>query len=135
MTDELRRLFDLLDGEAMARGSAGECSPPADVLESNAAVEITVDLPGVRSEHVHVAFARGAVLIAGTKGAKACSHADATFHLAERAFGRFARVVRLSGALDAGRARAVLAAGELRITIPRIEDRRGHEIRIPVETH
>ena len=134
MSDELRRLFDLIDSEALARGSAGECTPPVDVLESAAAVEITVDLPGVRKEHVQVAFARGAVLVAGTKGPIACSHADATFHLAERAFGRFARVVRLSGALDAGRAKAVLASGELRIVIPRIEDRRGREIRIPLET-
>ena len=134
MSDELRRLFDLLDGEAQARGSAGECSPPVDVIETPAAIEIAVDLPGVTKDDVHVAFARNAVLVAGTKGPKPCHHTDATFHLAERAFGRFARVVRLSGALDAGRARAALSGGELRIVIPRIDERRGGEIRIPIET-
>jgi HSP20 family protein len=134
MSDELRRLFDLLDGEARAGGSAGECSPPVDVIETPAAIEIAVDLPGVTKDDVHVAFARNAVLVAGTKGPKPCHHADATFHLAERAFGRFARVVRLSGALDGGRARAALSAGELRIVIPRIDERRGGEIRIPIET-
>jgi HSP20 family protein len=134
MSDELRRLFDFLDGETQSRGSAGECSPPIDVIETPAAIEIAVDLPGVNKEDVHVAFARNAVLIAGAKGPKPCHHADATFHLAERAFGRFARVVRLSGALDAGRARAALSGGELRIVIPRIDDRRGGEIRIPIET-
>jgi HSP20 family protein len=134
MTDELRQLFDLLDGDAQARGSAGECSPPIDVMETPAAVEIAVDLPGVDKDNLHVAFARNAVLVAGSKGPKACHHADATFHLAERAFGRFARVIRLTGALDAGRARAALSSGELRIVIPRIEERRGAEIRIPIET-
>ena len=134
MTDELRRLFDLLDGDAQTRGSAGECSPPVDVIETAAAIEIAVDLPGVDKKDVHVAFARNAVLVAGSKGPKACRHTDATFHLAERAFGRFARVVRLTGAVDAGRARAALSSGELRIVIPRIEERRGGEIRIPIET-
>jgi hypothetical protein len=33
--------------------------------------------------------------------------------------------VRLSGAFDAGRARATLSAGELRIVLPKIHDRRG----------
>lgn len=134
MSEELRRLFDMLDGEAQSRGSAGECTPPLDVLETPAAVEIAVDLPGVNKDDVHVVFARNTVLITGAKGPKPCRHTDATFHLAERAFGRFARVVRLTGAVDAGRAHAALSAGELRIVIPRIEERRGGEIRIPIET-
>jgi HSP20 family molecular chaperone IbpA len=58
--------------------------------------------------------------------------ADAAFHLAERGFGRFARAVRLAGAFDAGRARATLNAGELRVVLPRIDERRGSEIRIPI---
>jgi HSP20 family molecular chaperone IbpA len=40
--------------------------------------------------------------------------------------------VRLDGAFDAGRASASFTSGELRITIPRLEERRGREIRIPV---
>jgi HSP20 family molecular chaperone IbpA len=72
------------------------------------------------------------ILVAGTKVPKACAHGDATFQLAERCFGRFARAVRLAGAFDAGRANASLVAGELRIVLPRIEERRGRDIRIPV---
>ena len=77
---------------------------------------------------------RGTLLIAGTKRVSACGHTDAAFHLAERAFGRFARAIRIGGAVDAGRARVTLSAGELRITVPRIEERRGREIRLPIET-
>lgn len=132
--DDLQRLLDLLAGEGESAGAAGECAPPLDVVESDAAFELVMDLPGVARESLHVAFARGTVLIAGTKRPAACGHADATFHLAERAFGRFARAVRLTGAVDAGRASATLRAGELRITVPRIDERRGREIRIPIET-
>jgi HSP20 family protein len=134
MNDELRRLLDLLDTKAQAAGIAGEYTPSCDVLESPTVVEIVVDLPGVDRERLQIVFSRGTVLIAGTKRASVCSHSDAAFHLAERAFGRFARAVRISGAVDAGRARATLAAGELRIVLPRIADRRGGQIAIPVET-
>ena len=134
MGEELRRLFDLLDAQTSAGAPAGECNPPVDVVESPSQIEVTVDLPSVARDDVHVAFARGTILVAGIKRAPTCTHNDAAFHLAERAFGRFARAIRIAGAVDAGRARATLSAGELRIVVPRIDERRGREIRIPIET-
>ena len=95
---------------------------------------LVMDLPGVPRDSVQVVLARGTVLIAGTKLPAACGHKDAAFHLAERTFGRFARIVRLGGAIDGGRATATLKAGELRIEFPRIEERRGRQIRIPIGT-
>ena len=44
------------------------------------------------------------------------------------------RAIRLTGAFDAGKATATLSAGELRVMLPRIEERRGGDIRIPVNT-
>lgn len=134
MGEELRRLFDLLDSEARASAPPGECNPPVDVLESADQIEVVMDVPGVTGDEVHVVFARGTLLVAGIKKASVCAHSDAAFHLAERAFGRFIRAIRIAGAVDAGRARATLSAGELRIVVPRIADRRGREIRIAIET-
>lgn len=129
--EEARRLFDLLEREHGA-GMAGECVPPLDVIETDTTVEIVVDLPGVPAEDVQVVFGKGVIVIGGRKLPPGCEHGDAAFHLAERAFGGFARAVRLAGAFDAGRATATLTAGELRIVLPRIEERRGRELRIPV---
>ena len=134
MGEELRRLLDTLDVESHAGTPHGECNPPADVVETAGAVEIVMDLPGVPADQVHIVFSRGTILIAGIKKAASCSHTDAAFHLAERAFGRFARAIRLAGAVDAGAARATLTSGELRIVVPRIAERRGREIRITVES-
>ena len=134
MGDELKRLFDALEGEAKASGPPGECNPAVDVLESPTEVEVIVDLPGLTRDEVQVVFTRGTLLVAGLKRPSVCSHSDAAFHLAERAFGRFARVIRIAGAVDAGCARATLASGELRVVVPRIAERRGREIRIAVET-
>jgi HSP20 family protein len=132
MGEDLRRLFDLLDGESQAAGATGECTPPVDVIESPEQLEIVVDLPGVPTESVQLIFARGTLVIAGTKLPASCGHTDAAFHMAERTFGRFGRAVRIAGAVDAGQARATLHRGELRVTFPRIEERRGRQIRIAI---
>ena len=134
MGDELRRLFDLLDGESRAAGGTGETNPPIDVIDAPAHITVVMDVPGVRADAVHIVLSRGTLLIAGTKLPSGCAHKHAEFHLAERTFGRFARIVRLSGAIDGGNARATLRAGVLRIEVPRIEERRGRQIRIPIGT-
>jgi HSP20 family protein len=134
MGEELRRLFDLLDSESRAAGGTGECTPPLDVVDHPGGITVLMDIPGVKAGSIQIALSRGTLLIAGTKMPAACGHKDAAFHMAERTFGRFARVIRLAGAIDAGRARATLTAGELRIEFPRIEERRGRQIRIPLGT-
>ena len=112
--------------------AAAECTPPMDVLETDAGLEVRIDVPGVRAAEIDIVFADSVLLIAGQKLPNMCEHADAGFHIAERAFGRFARAIRVDGAFDAGGAAATLAAGELRVVLPRIEERRGAQIRIAI---
>ena len=130
--EEARRLFEMLDRDHTPADLPGECSPPLDVVETADALEIVVDLPGVAAEDVQVVFGGGTLVIGGRKLPPGCEHREAAFHLVERGFGRFARAVRVTGAFDAGRARATLNGGELRVVLPRIEERRGREIRIAV---
>lgn len=129
--DTERRFRDLLspDQDDVA---AGECTPPLDVLETGDGVEVILDVPGVPLDALRVLFSHGTLVVAGRKVPAGCAHREAAFHLAERSFGRFARAVRLGGAFDAGRATATLTAGELHIVIPRIEERRGRDITIPI---
>ena len=112
--------------------AAAECTPPMDVLESATGLEIRLDVPGVSAADIEIVFADSVLLITGQKLPSVCEHADAGFHIAERAFGRFARALRVEGAFDAGRAAATLTGGELRVLLPRIEERRGAHIRIPI---
>lgn len=129
---DIRRAFDELDRYAGTR-SAGEYMPPVDVFDTSEGITIVVDLPGVPAEAIRAIVKNGIVIVIGDKPAPPCGSDHAQFHVAERSFGRFARGVRLHGAYDASRARATLRLGELRITVPRIEDRRGQEIVIPIE--
>ena len=133
MSDDIRRILNLLDDGAHVGGAPGECVPPCDVVETAHGMELVIDFPGVTRESLTIVFVRSTLVIAGQKLPAACEHRDAAFHLAERTFGRFARAVRVTGAFDAGAATARLASGELRITLPRIQERRGGEIRIPIQ--
>jgi HSP20 family protein len=129
---DLRRLLDgIWDSSASHAATPAECSPALDVIETANAVELVMDVPGVAASSLQIVFSRNVLIVAGEK-LPAREQAGAAFHLAERGFGRFARAVRLEGAYDASRADATLTAGELRVRLPRIEDRRGREIRIPI---
>lgn len=137
LAEDIRRLFDDLDRSVRGGGgySSGECTPPLDVFETERALEVRIDVPGVSADSLRVMFKLGVLLIAGAKAPVSdASPGGATFHLVEREFGRFARAVRLSGAVDVAQARARLRQGELRIVVPKLPERRGQEVRIPVET-
>jgi HSP20 family protein len=103
-----------------------------DVVETADAIEVTLDVPGAVESSLKVAFSQNLLMISGEKRPAQCQHDRAAFHLAERSFGRFARGVRLTGAFDTSRATAVLRAGELRVILPRIAERRGFELVIRV---
>lgn len=134
---DIARLFDTID-QAAGRDPhpAGPLhTPPLDVLETSATVDVIVDLPGVEPSSLRVVFKHDALLLAGEKTPpEGLCRDGAAFHLVERNFGRFARIVRFDTAIDTARATATLAAGVLRISVPRIVERRGRDIVVAVET-
>jgi HSP20 family protein len=132
-SDEVRRIFLELGREFGSVALAGECVPPIDVYETDDTLEIAVDLPGVDPAAVRVLGKGDSILIAGEKAARR-ARGESSFHLVERGYGRFARVVRLSRACDTAQARARLDGGELRVSVPKIGDRRGRAIPITIST-
>jgi HSP20 family protein len=132
-SDEVRRVFLELGRVFASESLAGECVPPIDVYETDDTLEIAVDLPGVDPAAVRVIGKGDSILIAGEKAARR-ARVESSFHLVERGYGRFARVVRLARACDAAQARARLNGGELRVSVPKIGDRRGRAIPIAITT-
>jgi HSP20 family protein len=135
LADQVQRLFADLDRARPLdqRLLPGAFSPTLDAVETPDAFEIVVDLPGVVLEDVRVLLKDDVVLIVGGKmPPDPGGRTDASFHLVERDFGRFARAVRVGAAVEASRAEATLGHGELRVRIPKVEDRRGRDILIPV---
>ena len=129
--DDIRRVFQALGRSFSPESLAGECSPQIDVYETDDALEVVTDLPGVSPKSVHIVAKGDALLIAGEKTPRRTG-GDPTFHLVERGYGRFARVIRLGRSCNPASARATFAHGELRISIPKIDERRGRRIPIAI---
>jgi HSP20 family protein len=136
LSHEVRRLFEDLAKRRPDRRHmvSGECLPLLDVFETERTIEIVMDVPGVSIDSLRILVKAGVVLVAGEKERPDRSHGPASFHLVERDFGRFARAVRVHAAIDAGQTRARLNHGELRILLPKMQERRGREITIAIET-
>jgi HSP20 family protein len=136
VTNDIRQLFEELERTARGSGeySTGEYTPPLDVYETDRTFEVRMDVPGVRVDSLRVVFKHGVLIIVGAKAPVASvPPGSATFHLVEREFGRFARAVRLTTAVDVAHARARLIEGELWVTVPKIADRRGQELQVAIE--
>lgn len=137
LAGDVRDIFEELASTLQPdqRAYSGECHPPLDVIETDAAVEVVMDVAGVAPGAVRVLFRAGVLLIAGEK-APAPPKGPQTFHLVEREFGRFARGVRLTGSFDVGRSDATIRNGELKIVLPKLAERRGsgHRIAVTIAT-
>lgn len=132
---DVRRLFEDLSRQRPERRHqiTGECLPLLDVFETTDAIDLLLDVPGVAPANVRVLVKAGVVIIAGEKDRPdPAARGAASFHLVERDFGRFARAVRVHVAIDAANASATLRDGELRVRLPKIEERRGRGIMVPV---
>jgi HSP20 family protein len=131
LTDDVRRLFHELERDGMSSAIVGQCTPPLDVIETDEAIEIVMDLPGVSMAAVRVMMKGEVVVIAGHKVPDG-PNAEGDYHLVERGSGRFARAVRIVPPFDGAQAAASLSNGELRIVLPKIHDRRGQGRRLSV---
>ena len=133
LADDIGEIFADLERTLQyeQRAFSGECHPTLDVFETDETVDVIVDVCGIPREALRVVVRNGRLIVAGEKAPAVPGH-DRTFHLVEREFGRFARVVRLTGAFDVSRATATVRDGELTIVLPKLADRRGQAHRIAI---
>jgi HSP20 family protein len=133
---EVRRLFEDLAKRRPDRRHmvSGECLPLLDVFETERTIELVLDVPGVIADGIRIMVKSGVVLVVGEKDRPEPSRGPASFHLVERDFGRFARAIRVHAAVDTSQSRARLKDGELRIILQKIQERRGRELLLTVET-
>jgi HSP20 family protein len=107
----------------------GQAAPPIDLYETDEAVVLAIDLPGIDPARLHVSANDRQVHIEG--GCR--SHTIQGRYLQmERCHDEFARPLMLPVAVDPHRAVARYEQGVLTIMLPKIQDRRNTTIDIPV---
>jgi HSP20 family protein len=133
---EVRRLFEDLARRRpnRRRMASGECLPLLDVFETDRTIEIVLDVPGVDAGGIRILIKSGVVVVVGEKERPEPEGGPGSFHLVERDFGRFARAIRVNVPIDAARAHARLRDGELRIVLPKLQERRGQEFLVSIDS-
>lgn len=117
-------------------GSAGEVSwpmsgrgrPAANVWENENALQVELELPGLKSEEVAISVVGDELSIKVDR--PDVQQTGVTYHRRERGVGSFARVLRLPVEVDADRVEAELRHGVLAITLPKAESARPRKIQV-----
>lgn len=123
MTDQLdmildlrRRLYRALESQAVERAQASAgFTPPLDIVVSPDAILITVELPGLSREDIHVQLQGDLLTISGERQAPTADLGD--FYRCERPCGVFSRSLALP-AVDADQMTASLKNGVLTVRVP-----------------
>ena len=111
----------------------GSWTPPVDICETENLILVRVELPGVSHSDFRLTFQRESLRIQGTKREQGGSNKLLCYYCLERRYGRFDRQIAVKGFVNPRQARAVLENGILTVEIPRLKDRRGEPVEIPVE--
>jgi HSP20 family protein len=126
---EVDRLFeDFTRGIAPANGGS-MLMPSIDVTETDKEIEVTVDLPGLERKDVDISLENDVLTIRGEKkietksdekaGKDGKDAKDKTYHIAERTYGVFYRVIQLPPGIDPSKVQASMSKGVLKVTIPK----------------
>lgn len=94
--------------------------PEANVTETEKAIEVAVELPGLKPEDVKVELHDQQLWVTGEKKEEK-EETGKTFHRVERRTGSFRRVFGLPMEVDEGHVDAKFVDGVLTITLPKTE--------------
>ncbi len=131
---EINRLFETLlrlrGGEATPNST---WSPGADVAETELDLIVEIDLPGVAARTLEVHAESGNLILKGRREAHEPALIDDSEVLHdEREYGPFHLIVPLYAAVNTHKAHATLSQGVFRAVLPKVPNRRGAPVAIPV---
>ena len=135
LRDRVGRLFAALQEATVAEDplASETWAPPVDLCESADAIIIYVELPGLTAEHVKIGATNTQLRIWGDKKRRAPRNRILSHLCSERSFGKFCRIVPLRWTVSIQDSEASIDNGMLTVRMPKIEDRRGVEFKIPVK--
>lgn len=138
---EMDRLFDSFFGGGRAPAAprgfepaawfGGALSPSVDVAETDGALTVTAELPGMAPGDVELSMRNGMLTLKGEKKHEA-ERKEGEVHISERRYGAFQRSFALPESVDADKASAKFENGVLTVTLPKKPEAAAAARRIPI---
>lgn len=135
MQREINRMFDdVWRGHNLpaAFGGVGYLAPKVDIKETDTGLEVSAELPGVDEKDISVELLDTALTIKGEKKLEKDEKKD-NFHVMERSYGMFQRVIPLPFAPQSDAVKAEFGKGVLKVSLVRPPEAAAKTQKIAVE--
>lgn len=132
LRQEIDELFEGFFGTPTNAGTADVNIPCINVAETEEAIEVTTDLPGIKAEDIDIEIRNAYLTISGqTSEAKETEEDNSRkYHRVERQTGSFSRLVHLPCEVQQDKIDAELKDGVLTVTMPKAEESKSKKITI-----
>jgi len=108
--------------------------PYVDICSTETELIVEAEMPGMRQEDIEVTVYRNTLSIKALKY-ECFEETNVNYVCMERSFGKVFRSVDLPFAINTGGAKAAYKKGILRITLPRVTEKRGTPKTITIESN
>ena len=130
---EMDSLWNRFFGESRFPSVFGEkWLPTSDISETADSVSIKAELPGLEAKDIEVTISGDVRTIKGEKK-KEEEKSSEQYHYTERYYGSFQRSYQLPATVQTDKVDASFEKGVLKISLPKTEESKAKEIKIPVK--
>ena len=122
--NEMNRMFDQFFNDPFGilpittAKNISDFMPRIDVSETETAMNVTAELPGMEEKDVQLSLENDALVISGEKK-NDVEEKGKNFHRIERSYGSFQRIIPLVSEIQADKVEAVFRNGVLTVTLPK----------------
>ena len=127
LRSEMEGLFDLAFNREGVE--SGGLIPRINISETDTHYEVAAELPGMKSDDVHVELNDGQLSISGELKAES-EEEGKTYHRVERRYGEFRRVISVPDTVDAEKIKAEFHDGLLSVSLPKSEKEKPKRIEV-----
>lgn len=128
LRDEMEDLFGRFFPDGTAE-STQMMRPSLDLSETDAAVQVRMDVPGMKAEDINIEVSGNTLRVSGERKEEK-EEKGKTWHRVERRSGSFSRSVMLPCAVKENQAKAEYAEGVLTLSIPKAEEAKTRHIKV-----
>jgi HSP20 family protein len=125
----LSKEFDNLFRDFASGGPWTSLTPPADIVETENAIEVKVDLPGHSAKDIQVKLEGDTLTIQSERKTEKEVKGENTLRT-ERSYGTFSRSFVLPSTVDGSKPEARYVNGVLTVTLPKVEAARPRVIEV-----
>ncbi|MHA1601256.1 MAG: Hsp20/alpha crystallin family protein [Alphaproteobacteria bacterium] len=127
----LTRNFWDIESSPASLWSRGDVDVCFEVTESDDAIELSAELPGIDEKDVELTLTDGVLTIKGEKKSEKETK-EKDYYLSERRYGSFVRSLRLPESIDEGKIKAKFDKGVLNVTLPKRTEAKAKKKKITI---